>query len=301
MRRIDTLRCELTSSHWGAYEIGRREGKVVELRAWAGDPEPSPIGFAMLDAYRSPLRVQRPAVRASFLAKGAAADGGGRGCEPFVEVSWDRALDLVAGELKRVIGTHGNSAVFGGSYGWSSAGRFHHAQSQIHRFLNVAGGYTRSVRNYSFAAADTILPYVIGDNRGLALGHTTWSGIADHAQTLVAFGGVSQKNSQVSAGGMARHGTMSALAAFRRNGGHLVSVSPIADDSPLEPTDRWLPVRPGTDVALMLGLAHTLLVHGLHDEEFLARCTSGFERFCSYLDGSEDRVERIWRRRVKHE
>ncbi len=50
MTRIGTLNCELTSSHWGAYEIGRRDGKVVVLRAWAEDPEPSPIGLSMRDA-----------------------------------------------------------------------------------------------------------------------------------------------------------------------------------------------------------------------------------------------------------
>ena len=74
---IETFDCDLTSSHWGAYEVGRRDGKVVELRGWAEDPEPSPIGLAMLDAYRSPLRVQRPAVRAGCLKKGAAAGGAG--------------------------------------------------------------------------------------------------------------------------------------------------------------------------------------------------------------------------------
>jgi len=45
-------------------------------------------------------------------------------------VSWDEALDLVAGELGRVKRDFGNQAIFGGSYGWASAGRFHHAQSQ---------------------------------------------------------------------------------------------------------------------------------------------------------------------------
>jgi biotin/methionine sulfoxide reductase len=50
--------------------------------------------------------------------------------------------------------THGPGAVFGGSYGWASAGRFHHAQSQIHRFLNTAlGGYVKSVNSYSSGAS----------------------------------------------------------------------------------------------------------------------------------------------------
>ena len=57
----------------------------------------------------------------------------------------------------------GPAAIFGGSYGWASAGRFHHAQSQVHRFLNTAlGGYVRSVNSYSAGASAVILPHVLG-------------------------------------------------------------------------------------------------------------------------------------------
>lgn len=59
-----------------------------------------------------------------------------RGDDGFVAVSWDELTELLADELRRVIDAHGNQAIFGGSHGWSSAGRFHHAQSQVHRFLN---------------------------------------------------------------------------------------------------------------------------------------------------------------------
>ena len=52
------------------------------------------------------------------------------------------AITLVSDELRRVRSQHGDSAVFGGSYGWASAGRFHHAQGQLHRFLALGGGYT---------------------------------------------------------------------------------------------------------------------------------------------------------------
>ena len=60
---------------------------------------------------------------------------GSRGREPFVPVSWDKALDLVAGEIERVRRQHGNAAIMGGSQGWSSAGLFHEARVQLHRFL----------------------------------------------------------------------------------------------------------------------------------------------------------------------
>src|SRR4029077_9561567 len=51
---------------------------------------------------------------------------------------------------------------------------------------------------------------------------------------------------------------------------------------------QWLPLRPNTDVALMLGLAHTLATEGVHDPDFLARHSVGYERFEAYLLGRSD-------------
>ena len=104
-------------------------------------------------------RILRPAVRRGWLeGEGGAA----RGQDAFVEVGWDEALDLAARELARVKSEHGNDAIYGGSYGWGSAGRFHHPQGLLHRFLNFHGGYTASVNSYSCAAMEVILPHVIG-------------------------------------------------------------------------------------------------------------------------------------------
>lgn len=68
--------------------------------------------------------------------------GAGRGAEPFVPVSWERALDLVGDELSRVRRDHGNESIFAGSYGWGSAGCLHQAPTVLHRFMNLFGGYT---------------------------------------------------------------------------------------------------------------------------------------------------------------
>src|SRR5689334_19196988 len=96
-------------THWGVYSHGR--GDSDRLSAWKGVPDPSPIGFDMLRARRSPARILRPAVRASYLEGGPQAPRR-RGGERFVEVSWDAALDLVAGELQRVREKHGNTAIY---------------------------------------------------------------------------------------------------------------------------------------------------------------------------------------------
>ena len=286
--RIDTLNCELTSTHWGAYEIGRRDGKVRELKGWAGDPDPSPIGLAMLDAYRSPLRIQRPAVREGWL-KG---DGGqGRGRDAFVEVSWGRALDLVAGELRRVIDSHGNAAIFGGSYGWSSAGRFHHAQSQVHRFLNTLGGYVRHTDSYSLGAGRVVMPHIVATMDDLMAGHHSWDVLEQHTRLFVAFGGVPAKNAQVSSGGASQHRTRGGLAAMAAAGCRFVHFSATRDqlDAPAGSVE-WIPIRPNTDTAVMLALAHEVLTTDRHDEAFLRSHCVGFDRWRDYLLGKVDGV-----------
>ena len=280
------------ATHWGTYRARLDGGRLAALDAYEGDPDPSPIGCAMIGALDDPVRIRRPAVRQSFLERGAASGGARRGAEPFVELDWPEALDLVARELGRVRAAHGNQAIYGGSYGWASAGRFHHAQSQIHRFLNAIGGYTRSVQNYSYAAADTILPYVIGDKRGLISGHTPWRVLAGNARLIVMFGGAPHKNAQVNSGGIGRHALRDGLEACRAGGAELVSISPIRDDTMAVLDATWLPVRPNTDVALMLGLAHTLIDESLHDQAFLERYTTGFARFRAYVMGETDGVAR---------
>ena len=55
---------------------------------------------------------------------GKAPGGTLRGSEPFVPMDWDTAVTLVAQELARVRQAYGAASVFGGSYGWASAGRF---------------------------------------------------------------------------------------------------------------------------------------------------------------------------------
>jgi biotin/methionine sulfoxide reductase len=277
------------STHWGTYYAEVEGGRLTGIRDYAEDPDPAVIGPGIIDMVDHPTRIRQPAIRRDYLKNGPSGDRSGRGREPFVAVPWDEALDIAAAEIDRVRREHGNSAIFGGSYGWASAGRFHHAQSHVHRFLNCAGGYTASIANYSYAAAYAIAPHVVGPFANLVLNNaTSWPVIAEHTKLVVAFGGLAQKNSQVTSGGVGRHTMREGLLAARANGCEFVSVSPLRSDMIAELGAEWLPARPNTDVALMLGLAHTLLAEGLHDRAFLARYTTGWDRFEPYLTGALD-------------
>lgn len=277
----------VTLTHWGAYRPEVRDGRLVAMTPLAEDPSPSPIGRSIPGTLDDSIRIRQPMVRAGFLAEGAASRGR-RGAEAFVAVDWETATRLVARELERVRRDHGNRAIFGGSYGWASAGRFHHAQSQLHRFLNVAGGYTRSVNTHSHAAAEVLLPHLIGSQHGMGERHTPWELIRGHTRLFVAFGGLPIKNAQVSAGGVSRHRVPDWLRECRSSGTAFVNVSPLRSDMEAELDAQWIAPRPNTDTALMLGLAHTLETEGLSDRAFLQRYTTGFDRFLPYLLGQTD-------------
>ncbi|GHK53309.1 hypothetical protein KPZU09_30450 [Klebsiella pneumoniae] len=166
-----------TVMHWGTWQVESREGEIVAVKPVPWDKNPSRIGQSLPDAVTSQTRIRRPAVRAGYLQHGPASREG-RGKEPFVEVSWEVATDLLARELRSVKARCGNEAIYGGSYGWASAGRFHHAQSQLHRFLKGFGGYTASTNTYSSAAGERILPHILGPLSPLHRQHTHFSELA---------------------------------------------------------------------------------------------------------------------------
>ena len=272
--------------HWGPFWALVEDGRIVGIEPWEGDPAPSHMLAAVPDMLDPAVRIDQPYVREGWLRHGPGGDRTQRGAEPMVPVSWDRALDLVAGEVDRVRRTHGNDAIFAGSYGWTSAGRLHHAQSVIKRFFNCVGGYTGHVDTYSVGAGQVIVRHVMG---GDGYGHAnSIELVARHTELLLVCGALSPRTAQVESGGPGRHRLGEHLAALQGRRARIVLVSPRRDDMPADIDVEWWPIRPNTDTALLIGLAGEIVAAGLEDADFLARCCSGADRFLAYLRGATD-------------
>jgi biotin/methionine sulfoxide reductase len=274
-------------AHWGAFLAEVENGRVVGVRPFEHDPEPSPLIEAVPAAVHSQLRIAQPVVREGWLKNGPGG-GNGRGRESFVPVSWERALDLVAGELLRVKRDHGHDAIMAGSQGWGSAGIFHEARGQLRRFMATFGGFIDQTSNYSFGTALVFLPHIVGSAQSCTGPLTSWSSIARHARLMVLFGGANPKNMHVTKGGCGAHSIGGSLAELKRAGVEVVNVSPIREDGPPGLAPEWIPIKPGTDTAMILALVHTLVANGLHDAEFLTRYCAGFERVRAYVMGDSD-------------
>ncbi len=215
-----------TASHWGAYDVLLRDGKLIGTQPFARDPNPSPMIDAMAEAVYASNRISAPMVRQGFLAYGSQSDRSQRGHEPFVAVSWDQALDLIATELRRVQNAYGNEAIYASS-GWASAGIFHNAASQLYRFLNAFGGYVSQVTNYSYGAASVIVPHIVGSMQPVLGPHTAWASICDHTDLMVMFVGMAPKNVQVNLGGVGCHEAENWLQRVYQSGTKFVNISPM--------------------------------------------------------------------------
>lgn len=274
-----------TATQWGVYDVIVEADRIVDVEPIDLDANPSPLGQALVDGIQHPLRIKRPSVRRGWLENPDRARHL-RGADEFVELPWDEALDLAALELRRVADEYGNKSIFAGSYGWASAGRFNHAQPQLHRFINQLGGSTRAMNSYSTAAAQVILPHVVAPWGQIELEQPSWDEIAAGAELMVAFGGIPLRNTQVAYGGITEHQSTSGYHNARAAGIQFINISPQKSD--LEGEGEWLAPRPGTDVALMLGLAFELENKARVDRVFLDKYCVGYETFRSYLLGETD-------------
>ena len=86
--------------HWGTWQVQARDGNIEAVTPVPVGINPSPIGQSLPDAVTSKTRIRRPAVPRRLSAKWSGFREGE--VEPFVEVSWEVALDLLARELNSV-------------------------------------------------------------------------------------------------------------------------------------------------------------------------------------------------------
>lgn len=274
-----------TLTHWGAFDVTSSNGVVTDVAALAGDPDPSSITGPIANSAIN--RVRSPAVRASWLSDGVFANPSGRGIEPMIDVDWTTALDLAATALDRVRSERGNAAIFGGSYGWGSAGRFHHPQSQLKRFLNTIGGFTNGVGTYSHGAAEVVVPATTGVSFGDYLRRCAPPPdfVAATTEAFISLGGFPAHNTAMTSGGEAEHWYRPTLRKAASRGCRFVTVSPTLGKFDKELGSEWLPIRPGTDAALLLALTFHMLDN---DPTHFAETAVG--HYVSYLNGDADGI-----------
>lgn len=194
---------------------------------------------------------------------------GKRGEGKFVRISWEEALDTIAGNLKRIVKDYGNEAVYinyssgivGGNMTRSSP-----TASPVMRLMNCYGGSLNQYGTYSTAQIACAMPYTYGSNDG-----NSTSDI-ENSKLVVMFGN-NPAETRMSGGGI----TYYLEQARERSNARMIVIDPRYTDTAAGREDEWIPIRPGTDAALVAGIAWVLINENLVDQPFLDKYCVGYD------------------------
>ncbi len=272
----------LVNTSLGPMFLVKKGGEVVGVEPLKQDGEPWKLLADMPDRLYNRARTKAPMVRRDFLAKRENSDRTNRGSRDFVEVSWDDALKLVSEEMQRVKAKHGNASLHRGKSSWASNhAHFYRTEALLQRFLNGFGGSSTFFGNYSNQAVSEILPAVAWSSPGAA---SDWPVIHANAKLIVLWGCNPISTTRILSGRYSTHAWYEA----EKRGIEMIAIDPMKSETIEELGCEWMPIRPNTDVALALGLMHTLLSENLHDKAFIDGFTKGFKDFEPYLSGTKD-------------
>lgn len=189
---------------------------------------------------------------------------GKRGEGAFERISWEEAIDTAATKLKEVIDKYGNEAVFIPYATGVSAS----TARPFNRLMNLLGGYLNYYGTYSAAQIACITPYMYGVKQ--ADGSTLSA--AEDSKLILVFG---ESPAETRQGGLTTHYDWVHLR--EKTKAKIYFIDPRMNDSIMGHSDQWLPINPGTDAALVAGIAHYLIKHDLVDLDFLHSFCMGFD------------------------
>jgi len=203
---------------------------------------------------------------------------GARGEGRFERISWDEALNTVANELKRVRETYGSAAIlYLGAAG--DLGMLHDSSRRMGRLLCLMGGYTPTWGTSSFEGG------IFAELATYGSAATALSSRDDLLNSrLIVLWGWDPVNT------IADTNTSWYLAQAKEAGIKIISIDPRYTDSTATFAQQWIPIRPGTDAAMLIAMANAIVTGNLQDQAFLDAHTTGFEAFKDYILGVEDGI-----------
>ena len=271
-----------------------RDGRIIRLDTDDRPDRPAdpqlracPRGRAYLRRQYHPDRLLHPMKRV-----------GKRGTGRFERIPWDEALDTMAEYIQRVRQTYGSSALFV-PYGTGSYNQMNGSHT-ARRLMNLSGGCLGIYNSYSWAAINAATPTVFGT---LQTGNQRQDWL--NARYILMWGWNPAEM---------RDGTNSDyfVKLARQNGARVVCIDPRLSPSAVALADEWIPIRPGTDAAMMSAMAYVMVTEGLYDAGFVSTHCVGFddtqmppgakgaENYKDYLLGTVDGIPKTpeWAERI---
>ena len=279
----------LTAAHWGMLKLTIKDGKIVKSEPYQKTSEiENSLQYYTDDLVYAQDRVKYPMVRKSYLKDPNNSKPELRGADEWVRVSYEDAIKLISTQLKKTKDEKGAEGIFAGSYGWKSSGNMHNSKILLHRFMNTTGGFVGTAGDYSTGASQVIMPHVLGTIEVYEQ-QTSWPIILEHSNVVVIWGANPLATLKISWTASDENG-FAYFEKLKKSGKKIICIDPIKTETCDYLNAQWIAPVPNTDVALMMGIAHTLVESKKYDADFLDEYTEGFETFKDYLYGKDDKI-----------
>lgn len=196
---------------------------------------------------------------------------GKRGEGKFERISWDQALDEISQRLRQTIDKYGNESIYlpygTGALGSTMGKSWPPGDTPVARLMNLLGGYLNMYSDYSTCQITIGMPYLFGGS------WVDGNSLSDMANSqLAVFFGNNPSETRMS-------GCKAVTLQHARftNNTRTIIIDPRYSDSVVSVGDEWIPIRPGTDIALCAALAHVMITENLIDKPFIDRYTIGYD------------------------
>ncbi|MGO1617413.1 MAG: molybdopterin guanine dinucleotide-containing S/N-oxide reductase [Oceanisphaera sp.] len=279
----------LTAGRMGVLLAEVKDGKLVSTTNALPQTVVNHLQSTGPSQVHTKARIKHPMVRKGYLANPENPQGV-RGKDEYVRVSWEQAYQLAHEQHLRIREQYGAEAIFAGSYGWHSSGVLHDARTLLQRYMELAGGYSGSLGDYSTGAAQIIMPHVVGSIEVYEQ-QTTYPVVLEHSDVVVLWG-MNPINTLEIAWTAADGQGLEFFHQLKKSGKTVIAIDPIRSETIdfFGDNAQWIAPHPMTDVALAMGIAHTLVKNNKHDTAFIEKYTHGFDKFKDYLLGKSDGV-----------
>ncbi|PSM53148.1 molybdopterin-containing oxidoreductase III, DMSO/TMAO/BSO reductase family, catalytic subunit [Campylobacter blaseri] len=280
------------ANRFGPYYNKVVSGQIVGVEPFFADKFPTTLNNAVPDKIQNESRVLYPCVRKSYLKNKGPKNPELRGEEEFVRVDWDTALDLAAKALKDNFDKYGAQSIYGECYWWGGIGKVSWGRATARRMLTILGGFVSEDGNYSYGAGHVLMPHIIGTIEPNEA-PTRWEAIVKSAKTIVFWGTDPLVTNEIGIGSPTHDGYKyyTKLKKMNENGEKKIyAVDTYRNNTIRYLNSDFIGVIPGTDTAMMIGMCHYLYENKLYDEDFIKKCTVGFNKFKEYLLGEKDNI-----------
>lgn len=245
----------------------------------------SPHALTMKSLVYSPRRLLYPMKRVGFDPNGDRKTGQ-RGRADYRRIEWDEALEIVAGEIRRMKRDYGPGAIAIAQPAHHQWGNINYWLSALYRFGNLIG-HTKVVfspiswEGWYWGAA-----HHYGNNMRLGVPgfYGTVEDCLQHAELIVFWSSDPESTNGIYAGA---EGTQRRLWA-KELGIEFVHIDPALNSTAQLLGGKWIGIRPGTDAALAIAVMYEWVRLGLYDRQYVAQRTTGFEEWQAYLLGGVD-------------